>query len=257
MSQEKQRRHSAMRNLFQGNPDAALLHQILRESSSPASLSNHHQGSAASSSLATTAAAAAAAAADHSMLLASSLNNSSLQGVPSSRNDLNNNATSIESLLAQHHAQQQQQQQQQMGAPDSLFGQTMIASILNSSRSGVLSQDPAVIIETLPKEKEPLVEAVSSRPAHTPSCSTTPTSNMGMTVTNKNNNKRKATNSPSDCSDSVSAEETRIRKEKVEEAFKSKPQPGKKRDDLNEGERQELAKARNREHAKQARSVVV
>lgn len=46
-----------------------------------------------------------------------------------------------------------------------------------------------------------------------------------------------------------------VDKSKVEAAFRSKPQPGKKRADLTEGERQELAKARNREHARQARSV--
>ena len=41
--------------------------------------------------------------------------------------------------------------------------------------------------------------------------------------------------------------------EKVEAAFRSKPQPGKKREDLNDRERLELTRARNREHAKIAR----
>jgi hypothetical protein len=48
-----------------------------------------------------------------------------------------------------------------------------------------------------------------------------------------------------------------VDKEKVDAAFRSKPQPGKKRADLTEEERQELAKARNREHARQARCVPV
>jgi hypothetical protein len=50
---------------------------------------------------------------------------------------------------------------------------------------------------------------------------------------------------------------TLVDKDKVDAAFKSKPQPGKKRADLTDGERQELAKARNREHARQARCATV
>ena len=46
-----------------------------------------------------------------------------------------------------------------------------------------------------------------------------------------------------------------IRKEKVAEALRSKPQRGRKRDDLNETERLELTRTRNREHAKSTRYV--
>ncbi len=44
-----------------------------------------------------------------------------------------------------------------------------------------------------------------------------------------------------------------VRKEKVAEALRSKPQRGRKRDDLNETERLELTRTRNREHAKSTR----
>jgi len=44
-----------------------------------------------------------------------------------------------------------------------------------------------------------------------------------------------------------------IRKEKVAEALRSKPQRGRKRDDLSETERLELTRTRNREHAKSTR----
>ena len=44
-----------------------------------------------------------------------------------------------------------------------------------------------------------------------------------------------------------------IRMEQVEAALKSKPQRGRKRDDLSELERQELTRTRNREHAKTTR----
>jgi hypothetical protein len=44
-----------------------------------------------------------------------------------------------------------------------------------------------------------------------------------------------------------------LRQEKVVEALKSKPQRGKRRDDLSETERMELTRTRNREHAKSTR----
>lgn len=44
-----------------------------------------------------------------------------------------------------------------------------------------------------------------------------------------------------------------IRREKVEEALRSKSQRGRKRDDLSEKERLELTRTRNREHAKSTR----
>lgn len=44
-----------------------------------------------------------------------------------------------------------------------------------------------------------------------------------------------------------------IRKEEVEKALRSKPQRGRKRSNLNHDERQELARTRNREHAKSTR----
>ena len=47
--------------------------------------------------------------------------------------------------------------------------------------------------------------------------------------------------------------ELSIRKEKVEEALNSKPQRGKKREDLSSKERLELTRTRNREHAKSTR----
>lgn len=48
-------------------------------------------------------------------------------------------------------------------------------------------------------------------------------------------------------------EKDQVSKENIEKALKSKPQRGKKRDDLNESERQELTRTRNREHAKSTR----
>jgi hypothetical protein len=50
-----------------------------------------------------------------------------------------------------------------------------------------------------------------------------------------------------------SAEEQQICKEKVEAALRSKPQRGKKREDLSDKERLELTRSRNREHAKTTR----
>jgi hypothetical protein len=47
----------------------------------------------------------------------------------------------------------------------------------------------------------------------------------------------------------------KIRHEKVEAALRSKPQRGKRRDDLSEKERTELTRTRNREHAKSTRYV--
>lgn len=44
-----------------------------------------------------------------------------------------------------------------------------------------------------------------------------------------------------------------VRKEKVEAALRSKPQRGRKRDDLSDKERLELTRTRNREHAKSTR----
>ena len=44
-----------------------------------------------------------------------------------------------------------------------------------------------------------------------------------------------------------------IRKDKVEAALRSKPQRGRKRDDLSDKERLELTRSRNREHAKTTR----
>jgi len=54
-------------------------------------------------------------------------------------------------------------------------------------------------------------------------------------------------------SDSVVSCSSAIRIEKVEEALRSKPQRGRKRDDLSEYERVELTRTRNREHAKSTR----
>ena len=53
-------------------------------------------------------------------------------------------------------------------------------------------------------------------------------------------------------SDSISSS-SHIRVEKVAEALRSKPQRGRKRDDLNDNERVELTRTRNREHAKSTR----
>lgn len=52
---------------------------------------------------------------------------------------------------------------------------------------------------------------------------------------------------------SISETDAEIRSEKVEEALKSKPQRGRKRDDLNDMERLELTRTRNREHARSTR----
>jgi hypothetical protein len=46
-----------------------------------------------------------------------------------------------------------------------------------------------------------------------------------------------------------------VRKDKVQQALKSKPQRGRKRDDLSASERLELTRTRNREHAKCTRYV--
>jgi hypothetical protein len=52
-----------------------------------------------------------------------------------------------------------------------------------------------------------------------------------------------------DSSDSIGSSSS-VRMEKVEAALRSKPQRGRKRDDLSENERVELTRTRNREHAK-------
>lgn len=49
------------------------------------------------------------------------------------------------------------------------------------------------------------------------------------------------------------AKDPEVRREKVEAALKSKPQRGRKRENLNEQERLELTRTRNREHAKSTR----
>ena len=46
-----------------------------------------------------------------------------------------------------------------------------------------------------------------------------------------------------------------VRRSKIESALRSKPQRGRKRDDLSEEERMELTRTRNREHAKSTRYV--
>lgn len=66
-----------------------------------------------------------------------------------------------------------------------------------------------------------------------------------------NNKEAKTSSSDITSDDSAVAEE--IRKEKVEAALRSKPQRGRKRDDLSAKERQELTRSRNREHAKTTR----
>jgi len=52
---------------------------------------------------------------------------------------------------------------------------------------------------------------------------------------------------------SESPEQALVRREKVEEALRSKPQRGRKRENLSELERMELTRTRNREHAKSTR----
>jgi hypothetical protein len=52
---------------------------------------------------------------------------------------------------------------------------------------------------------------------------------------------------------SDSAFDVYVRTEKIDDALNSKPQRGKKRQDLNQLERQELTRTRNREHAKSTR----
>ena len=59
--------------------------------------------------------------------------------------------------------------------------------------------------------------------------------------------------SPAPAVAAASATSSTVRHEKVEEALRSKPQRGKKRDDLSEKERMELTRTRNREHAKSTR----
>jgi hypothetical protein len=55
--------------------------------------------------------------------------------------------------------------------------------------------------------------------------------------------------------DRITSTENCIHSDKIEAALKSKPQRGKKRDDLNAFERLELTRTRNREHAKSTRLV--
>ena len=53
----------------------------------------------------------------------------------------------------------------------------------------------------------------------------------------------------------VETEEVVVRKEKIDAALRSKPQRGRKRDNLSVHERLELTRTRNREHAKSTRYV--
>lgn len=59
----------------------------------------------------------------------------------------------------------------------------------------------------------------------------------------------------SDFSSNDAPSRATVRAEKVEAALRSKPQRGKKRDDLSDKEREELTRTRNREHAKSTRYV--
>lgn len=59
--------------------------------------------------------------------------------------------------------------------------------------------------------------------------------------------------SPTERKDSLGRTKEEVRKEKVDEALRSKPQRGRKRDNLSEKERLELTRTRNREHAKSTR----
>jgi hypothetical protein len=54
----------------------------------------------------------------------------------------------------------------------------------------------------------------------------------------------------------METEEVVVRKEKIDAALRSKPQRGRKRDNLSIHERLELTRTRNREHAKSTRYVV-
>jgi ABC-type phosphate/phosphonate transport system substrate-binding protein len=62
---------------------------------------------------------------------------------------------------------------------------------------------------------------------------------------------------PNTSSSSLATQESKpaVRKEKIIEALKSENQRGKKRQDLNDMERLELTRTRNREHAKSTRYV--
>mmetsp|Transcript_17192 Transcript_17192/g.30935 ORF Transcript_17192/g.30935 Transcript_17192/m.30935 type:complete len:521 (+) Transcript_17192:894-2456(+) len=80
-------------------------------------------------------------------------------------------------------------------------------------------------------------------------------SNNSIAATAEGGAKSSSSNSLSNEGASESIDETTptIRPEKVEAALRSKPQRGKRRDDLSEKERIELTRTRNREHAKSTR----
>lgn len=62
-----------------------------------------------------------------------------------------------------------------------------------------------------------------------------------------------STRAQTETADTRERPDSLVRKEQVEAALKSKPQRGRKRDDLNDMERLELTRTRNREHAKTTR----
>eukprot|EP00980_Cylindrotheca_fusiformis_P013041 scaffold3267_cov140-Cylindrotheca_fusiformis.AAC.3 len=89
--------------------------------------------------------------------------------------------------------------------------------------------------------------------ANNPGGSSNSASGLGVPNPLSNNNGFSIIPSDGNEHGNESAEAREIRKEKVEAALRSKPQRGRKRDDLSDKERQELTRSRNREHAKTTR----
>eukprot|EP00814_Leptocylindrus_danicus_P019453 CAMPEP_0116042960 /NCGR_PEP_ID=MMETSP0321-20121206/26039_1 /TAXON_ID=163516 /ORGANISM="Leptocylindrus danicus var. danicus, Strain B650" /LENGTH=583 /DNA_ID=CAMNT_0003523613 /DNA_START=100 /DNA_END=1851 /DNA_ORIENTATION=+ len=131
---------------------------------------------------------------------------------------------------------QQQQQQEQQKSPAIVELQRLV--------DGGSSTRTTVISSTSPSSFVPY--STTMTPALSSSSSLSYSNNHHQNANNKSDGRKKK--------NKKSSHEANIRKEEVEAALRSKPQRGRKRENLSEQERLELTRTRNREHAKTTRN---
>ncbi|CAJ1947877.1 unnamed protein product [Cylindrotheca closterium] len=133
--------------------------------------------------------------------------------------------------------QQQQQQQQQPVTPPS------------SNCTAAYSSNAAAVVTAGRTSGNTIPATKSSTSIASLESSSSLHNNDTVSSTNSTSTSTTATTTTT----TTTAKQLNIRREKVEAALRSKPQRGKKRDDLSAKERLELTRTRNREHAKTTR----
>ena len=133
----------------------------------------------------------------------------------------------------------------------SAFSPKKSAPVETSSVPNPLAADPIACQSPAQHRLPAPISAI--KPLAPVSCSNSKIATHGFTVT-----PRAAAPTPTSSSqDAMSTHvlEVAIRSDKIRDALSSKPQRGKKRQNLNDLERLELTRTRNREHAKSTRCV--